>query len=245
MYSKKTIFSGIFSYLIIMLVFLLNACSATPPKTLVQNKSIHNTGNAGSIVNTGWRTVRFQIAWQPDIEPNWYIDTMIAGEVIIPVLSTESGKQLKLWRLHRRAKNDVTGHAFSFIFYAQTANAEQIYAAIRSNPLVTQWQREGKLTRIHFDDLQRNNQPNIEDTSDKAWPLPIQKTWPSYIMGAGKMWLDLIAELKATQQNNPPLDLRYREIQQQITRFWETNGQHAWLHHLNALYGYSPIAIHF
>ena len=229
--------------LFLLLMSCLMACSTLPTQIEPDIKS--EPLPIISSVN-GWRTVRFQIRWQLDQEPEWYIDTMLAGEIIAPVLASNAAKQLRFWRVHRRAKHDPTGHAFSFIFYTHNKNASDIYNAISGNPSLAQWQREGRIVNIQYDDLTHNQQPNIEDTSDKSWPLEIQKTWPSFMMGSSRMWLDLIAEIKVTNpQKKDSLEHYYQEIQQQITLLWQENGQHAWLHHLNALYGYSPLAIHF
>lgn len=237
--------ANIFKFLSLLSCLLILTACTVAPHTVVHHPVISTAVDTNIPLTTGWRTVRFQLAWLPDKEPDWYIDTMIAGEVIAPLISRGAGQQLKLWRVHRRAKNDVTGHAFSFIFYTNTAYAKRIYAEIRTHALVSQWQREGRIKQLQFDSLQRNNQPEIKDTSDKTWPPAIQKTWPVYIMGASQMWLELISEIKSTHKNEQPLELRYQNIHQEITQLWETHGQHAWLHHLNALYSYSPIAMHF
>jgi hypothetical protein len=33
----------------------------------------------------------------------------------------------------------------------------------------------------------------------------------------------------------------YKEVNATITSLWENNGRHAFLHHLNALFGYQPV----
>lgn len=231
---------------VIVLVFcqLLMGCAPTTAIISPEIPPVKLT-TANSMNATGWHKVRFQIAWQPGAEPDWYIDTMLAGEVIAPILAEELGKQLILWRFHRRAGNDATGHAFSFLFYSQTRQAEQIHTTIKHNAFLAQWQREGRIKQIHFDDLNNNTQPNIEDSSDKSWPLAIQKSWPKFIMGACQMWLDLIAQLQTNVAKDQPVERRYQEIQKQINQLWESNGQHAWLHQLNAVFNYHPIAISY
>ncbi|NOT85972.1 MAG: hypothetical protein HOP02_14585 [Methylococcaceae bacterium] len=194
--------------------------------------------------NTGWRTVCFHLPWQQKQEPDWSIGTQIAGEIIAPVLA-QRHLNINYWRFHRRAVEDATGHTFSFIVYSSAASAEKIYADIKASPNTIALKKTGQITRIEFDPLDKNPKPEIKDTSDPVWPAAIQKTWPGFIMGASQMWLDLILQLKTESPSNANQRERYQSIHQHITKLWEQHGQHAWLHHLNALYGYSPIAIHF
>ena len=101
----------------------------------------------------------------------------------------------------------------------------------------------------HYDNTNKITKPRIKDTSDKRWPPSIQKSWPYYIMGASRMWLNLIAETRAglpgtdrflSLQDNEAL---YREANAAITAMWEQKGRHAFLHHLNAIFGYEPVMV--
>jgi hypothetical protein len=66
-------------------------------------------------------------------------------------------------------------------------------------------------------------------------------------MGASQMWLNLISETIADMPNpDSPLSLQENEEQDKtataaITALWQKEGQHAFLHHLSALFGYRPI----
>jgi hypothetical protein len=68
-------------------------------------------------------------------------------------------------------------------------------------------------------------------------------------MGASQMWLDLISAMADDEQKTETplgfaeLDQRYAGINAAITRLWQNEGRHAFLHHLNALFGYEPIII--
>ena len=194
----------------------------------------------------GWWSARFQLRW-PEEEPvNWHWDLLIAHKIIAPTLEQFKGG-IHLWRFHRRAAQDQAGHQFSFIFFASAETAYQIFDALRSNALLAEMKLTGVLIADFYDQPDKIGKPGIGDTSDPNWPPAIQKSWPYYIMGASQMWLNLINE---TVADMPPrsaalsLDENeqlYKKVDEIITSLWETNGQHAFLHHLNALFGYKPI----
>jgi hypothetical protein len=194
----------------------------------------------------GWWSARFQLQW-PEGEPaNWHWDLLIAHKIIAPTLEQFKGGIL-LWRFHRRAARDQAGHQFSFIFYASAETAYQIFDALRSNALLAEMKLSGMVIADIYDQTDKIGKPRIGDTSDPNWPSAIQKSWPYYMMGASQMWLNLINETVADM--SPPgaalslaeNDQLYKEVDAIITSLWETNGQHAFLHHLNALFGYKPI----
>jgi len=93
------------------------------------------------------------------------------------------------------------------------------------------------------------SRPAISDTSDPNWSAPLRKAWPYYLMGASQMWLDLISGMAdGEQETETPLtfddlDHQYARINAAITTLWQNEGRHAFLHHLNALFGYEPIVI--
>jgi len=192
----------------------------------------------------GWWYARFHIDWPEDESARWYMGTLIGGEVIAPIFD-EYYQDVFIWRVHRRASRDVYGHVFSFIFYSTPQGAQRIYSAIESNAVVRSLLESGKLTSVDVDDVTRITRPNIEDTSDKHWPLSVQKTWPAMIMGTSRMWLDLVSELAANESATGGLDAKYQNVQDAITTIWQEQGQHAMLHHINAIYAYQPLLIRY
>jgi hypothetical protein len=194
----------------------------------------------------GWWFVRFHLNWPPDTEPIWYVDLCLAHQVISPLLEKHKS-DIFLWRFHRRAARDAAGRMFSFIFYATPETARQIFNALETDPLIKKLENDGVIERTEYDDPTRITRPNIEDTSDKQWPVSIQKTWPYYIMGASRMWLNLIADVAAENpQRFPPessddIAAIYQQIDQTITKLWQEEGRHAFMHHLNALFEYTPL----
>jgi hypothetical protein len=196
----------------------------------------------------GWWYARFAVNWPPNREPTWYVDPLLAHRVLSPVLD-QYGNDIVLWRFHRRAMRDQAGHQFSFIFYATQDTARGVFATIEADGTLKAMRNGGVIIRFSCDDLGTITRPNLEDTSDRAWSLPIQKSWPFYIMGASEMWLSLIREIATgTSSGKPPANLAetlafYEEINAAIEKMWQEEGQHAFLHHLNAIFGYEPLVV--
>lgn len=191
---------------------------------------------------TGWWFARFYIDRPEGEAPRWYIGTLIGGEVIAPVFDAHF-QDILIWRVHRRAGNDPTGHKFSFIFYSSAEGARRIYAALDKNPVLQQLKQAGRVTRVVFDDTSQIKRPRIEDTSDPHWSLAVQRTWPALAMGASRMWLDLVGETAASRSDEPDLEQRYIATQQDVTSIWATQGQHAVLHHISGIFAYQPLLI--
>ncbi len=192
----------------------------------------------------GWWYASFHINWPQDEDPSLDTDLLIAHGIISPVLN-QYKKDILLWRFHRRAARDEAGHQFSFIFYSTTANARKIYASIHSSTVLDQLQAEGVILGVVLDDTNTIVRPGIEGTSDRHWSLPLQKAWPYFIMGVSQTWLDLISQYAEDGRIKPlsPAEMRafYREIGQEVEATWKNEGGHAFLHHLNALFGYGPV----
>ena len=194
----------------------------------------------------GWWYARFRLDWPPDTDPIWYLDLYIAHRIIQPVFQ-ENRDDILLWRFHRRAARDKSGRQFSFIFYASPQTARRIYQEIENNPEVEALKSAGLVETVVFDDPAKITRPAIEDTSDRNWSVSIQKTWPYYIMGVSRMWLGLIAEIAdGLPDNHSPesmaeIQSTYRQIDETVNDLWLKEGRHAFLHHLNALFGYKPL----
>ncbi|MGB5748337.1 MAG: hypothetical protein WBM69_15245 [Desulfobacterales bacterium] len=194
----------------------------------------------------GWWRVRFRMNWPPDTDPVWHMDLYLAHQVILPLLE-KNKNEIHLWRFHRRASRDRTGRQFTFYFYSTPRTAQQIYDALQSNPILINTLSAGVIDDIVYDNPANIKRPNIDDTSDKTWPLLIQKTWPYYINGVSQMWLNLVAEIAARDlQDDHPASIEdiesfYRQVDETVTELWQENGRHAFLHHLNAVFGYEPL----
>ena len=227
----------------IALLLLIFGCSS-PGR--VQPQPIKPLKPAALPAGDGWWYARFRLNWPADTEPLWYPDLFIAHQVISPVLK-QYQKDILLWRFHRRAARDAGGRQFSFIFYCSAATAEKIFTVISADAQVNAMKSAGVIDQVVCDRPEVITRPHIEDTSDKSWSPAIQKSWPYYIMGASRMWLNLIAEVAAQNlQGAPPatlpeIEIFYQKVDKAITDLWQRQGRHAFMHHLNALFGYKPL----
>jgi hypothetical protein len=195
---------------------------------------------------TGWWSASFLIKWPPDTKTSWHIDLLVAHQIILPVLEQHK-TDIALWRFHRRAARDDSGHRFSFIFYASQSSAHAIFEKLMNDTLLNQLKFSGLILEDRYDDPNYVLKPNIEDTSDSNWSQIVQKNWPYYIMGVSQMWLNMIAgvaaQLPDLNQYSSITEIEgfYREVNTRLIEIWQKEGQHAYLHHLNALFGYKPL----
>jgi hypothetical protein len=198
---------------------------------------------------TGWWKVGFQIKWPEDTEPSWYMDLFIAHAIISPILDPHR-KDITLWRFHRRAMRDKTGHQFSFLFYSSADTAQQIHNSIESSGNLKAMKAACEIVQVIYNDTSRISKPRIEDTSDSRWSPPIRRSWPHFIMGVSQMWLNLIREMaEQTTDGEGPASIDeivsfYSSINEFITESWQEEGRHAMLHHLNAIFGYEPVVVY-
>jgi hypothetical protein len=194
----------------------------------------------------GWWYARFRLNWPPNTDPIWYMDLYLAHQVILPLLQAHQN-DIHLWRFHRRAARDGAGRQFSFIFYASPRTARNIFQTLQSDPMAVNMKSGGVIDDIVCDNPAELTRPNIEDTSDKNWPVSIQKAWPYYIMGVSQMWLSLIAEVAEDDLKSDPassieeIETFYKQVNETVTDLWQKQGRHAFMHHLNALFGYEPL----
>jgi hypothetical protein len=230
----------------IVLVMAIAGCATTVKRKAVETIEPPPAEIASS---TGWWSARFRMYWPPEEEPFWHTDLLIAHKIVAPVL-LQYKDRIYLWRFHRRATRDRAGHQFSFIFYASAQTAYQVFETLRSNALLSEMAYTGRVIEEVYDNPDRITKPRIKDTSDPSWPSLIQKSWPYYIKGVSQMWLNLITETVADMPTaDAPLSLDeyeelYKKVNATITSLWENNGRHAFLHHLNALFGYKPIVFY-
>jgi hypothetical protein len=197
----------------------------------------------------GWWAVRFRMNWPEDTPPSWYMDTLIAHPVVAPTLDHYQDR-IDLWRFHRRASRDSAGHQFSFIFYTDVASARLITDEIRNDALTASLIRSGSVRRVLSEDPETITKPGIAATSDPVWPPAVQQAWPYFIDGVSRSWLELVEQ--TVQRSRPSvgdmsisaLQDYYRTVDKEVQEAWETQGRHAFLHHLNAIFGYAPVVVY-
>lgn len=226
-----------FSFLITLLI--LQGCVTAP--TSVNPAS---TNQAVNIDNALWWYARFKIAWPENTDPDFSIDPLIADRIVEPVLISER-QHIRYWRFHRRAVRDIGGHQFSFIFYTDKQTATRIYQKLQTNPYTAKLKSANILESLITDDPAKNDRSSVAATSDPSWSKEMQAAWPDYIMGVSQLWLNLIDSF-AGNSSNQDLDTllaEYRQINSKITDSWQSEGEHALLHHLNAVFGYAPMPL--
>ena len=224
---------------------LLIGCASTPtvpaPKDIPAPHPPISTDSA-------WWHARFQMDWPEEAAPSWHLDLLIAHRIVKPSLERHE-HDIVLWRFHRRAARDEAGHQFSFIFFAPPAVALEIYEELSSHPLVQDGRALGRILQLKCDDTNAAARTAVSDTSDPKWSAPLRQAWPHYLMGASRMWLDLISGFVPIDQGAEAvsafgeLEKQYVEAGDSITSLWQHEGRHAFLHHLNALFGYEPLLI--
>lgn len=194
-----------------------------------------------------WWYARYQLLWPPDEAPAWHMDALIANEIVKPVLEKQR-EDIPLWRFHRRANRDAAGHQFSFIFYASPGTAQKVYDALRSSEIAAKFQYTGDILHTGFDDTKAPSKPALQDTSDPSWSKDLQKSWPWFIMGSSETWLALIGQAAlevgaSSLSDTEEMKQCYIKVNERVTEQWREEAAHAFVHHLNALFGYEPFKV--
>lgn len=230
---------------VVLVVLTLCGCASTSQKSSVF-EAAHPAAIMEQVYDQGWWAVRFKMNWPEGAEPAWYMDSLLAHKVVSPVLQQYRG-EVVLWRFHRRASRDIAGHQFSFLFYSSPMTARKIYNGIKSEKILGQLKKDGAVIKDSYDDTERVTKPHIDDTSDPKWSPNLQKSWPYFIMGVSQTWLNLIdltlPDVASDQPQSPVEGLKalYRDVNDSISQLWQEEGGHAFLHHLNAIFGYVPV----
>jgi hypothetical protein len=205
-----------------------------------------------------WWYVPVQMVWLQGQPIAWHMDVLLAHQLFKPIL-LDFSDDIELWRFHRRAARNKAGHRFSFIFYARKASAVAILNRLAENTLIPKLLAANRVKKIYLHERNKRPSPAIEATSDKNWSQSMQRAWPYFAMGVSQVWLSLVDQhVTATARggensvvpnlladNDVDALLRfYEQIDEKMVATWETEGGHALLHHLNAIFGYGEVAIY-
>jgi hypothetical protein len=223
----------------------LTGCAAggrPAPLTLPAGDALED----GTALEKGWWRARIRFDWPEDEDPRWFLDLLAADRLFKPAL-VRHRRSLALWRFHRRAVPDASGHQFSFRFYSDRDTARRIFDEVKKDPLLAELCAAGLVKEAIFDDPGRDPDTDVGATSDPSWSSELQTAWPYYIMGVSAMWLELIHQ--STGDVSPPAESTeallsyYRNLDLRMNEIWRDEAQHAFLHHLSALFGYQPLMI--
>ncbi len=229
----------------IMIALLMSGCQTLAPQQL---QTLTFAPEDLEMSNPGWRRCYFKIDWPKDSEARFEIDLLLAHQVFAPVLN-QYGDSLYRWRFHRRAARDPGGHQFSLLFYSGSDIAEKVIIQVAHSEITRHLIDEGVIEASYCSSSEDETQTLISDTSDPAWPDAIQRQWPAFIMGVSMTWLGLIDEVASPlvkqDMNVKQLIEIYSDAEQQLISMWTINGQHVFLHHLSALFGYEALLIRY
>lgn len=190
------------------------------------------------------------MVWPNGQGPRWWADILIFDTIVRQVL-IETRSEIDLWRIHRRANSkDKSGHQFTLLVYTSNNAGNRIDKLIQENRVLHVLSEANLLERYFVESAANDHDGLVEATSDsERWPLEIQRSWPYYIMGASEMVLRLIDQVKSNMEpvesaeDIDKLTDYYVQLNEGITTLWQEHGRHAYLHHLNALFGYAPVVI--
>jgi len=237
--------SSLTGFVVLAIVLMLPACTRVVTVRAPTHDLPSGSMTAGGDGDLWWR-IAITMRWDQKQSPEWYLDALLADQICAPALA-EAGSKVVLWRFHRRAAHDATGHRLSLLVYTDPPTADILYRLIREASLLQWLESDGRITSLTMTEVDRPDLAPIARTSDPGWPPEIQASWPWFIMGVSQTWLGLIRQVTVEQPLEDPspatlLDY-YRTVDDRVTALWRDHGQHVYLHHLNALFGYQPLVI--
>jgi len=188
-----------------------------------------------------WWYLRFRLRRNQEDGVDSFLDLLVADQILAPAIARNEN-DIELWRFHRRWPLDATGHQFSFVFFAPFRVAKLVTRQIEQNPLLEKLSADGHLVEFRMDHIGPDRATDPAATSDTSWPPEIQREWPKFIMGASRMWLGLV-QAEAAKQAEPDLYGRYRDVEVALDDLWFNKANHAFFHHLSALFGYKPVRV--
>jgi hypothetical protein len=223
---------------LVVLFGLLGCATNKPP---LQSGDPVVAAEARDPEQSRWWLLRFRLKRAMDGETNSYLDGLIADQIFSGILDRHA-TDIELWRFHRRWPRDTTGHQFSFIFFAPLAVAERLTTEVEREPLVARLRSEGHLVAYRMDAADPDRATDLAATSDRSWPPELQREWPKFIMGASRMWLGLV-RFEAARHADLDVHARYQAVETQLDALWFSEANHAFFHHLSALFGYKPMQV--
>lgn len=234
----------------VAILLAICGCAMVQPSSKPKESAVFQASADVHFLQKSWWYARFRIEWPEDAEPFWHTDLMIAHQVVAPVLK-QYQDFINLWRFHRRAARDQTGHQFSFIFYAGPEIADQVYNCLELNSVLKLMRETGLIIEVIYNDFDGNTRSEISSTSDPHWSETIRNAWPYFIMGTSNMWLHMIGDISSQMADCldtdtttiEKLQMHYQKVNKTINMQWRNQGNHALLHHLNALFGYQPVVV--
>lgn len=227
---------------VLMCVALFWGCASTPGQDWqAQSRDAVTSVSRPSAPTRYWSYLRFRFARDAQGDAQSFLDPLIADQVLARPLAAYA-TDIRLWRFHRRWSGDETGHQFSLIFFANAATAQAVVAAVTQHPVLARLAAEGLLREAVFETAFSPQRIGRTATSDPLWSPDLQREWPKFIQGASRMWLGLV-KIEAERNAGQALLERYRRVEDALTQLWFEEANHAFFHHLSALFGYKPMRV--
>ena len=193
-----------------------------------------------------WHNFRFRMQWPENENPKWWLDLFVMDSLFREILSKHRDK-IGLWRFHRRAARDNSGHQLTLLCYMTKEDSVLINDFVQESKTFEILNNNGLLREFHNEE----DGPNIEDSSDGNWSIEIQKSWPYFIAGVSDTLVEMIEIIRVSVADNlsinPPfeepndIERLYIKVNERLTALWQNEGSHAYFHHINALFGYAPL----
>lgn len=226
---------------LLYVVLLLGCASSTRQERQASTTSAQPFALHETEVIPYWSYLRFRFARNAQGEVQSFLDPLVADQVLSRVLDTYRTK-IRLWRFHRRWPDDETGHQFSLLLYTDAATAQAVVATVKADPVLARLKEEGLLEEVVFDSTFSQRRADQEATSDPVWSPGVQREWPKFIEGTSRLWLGLV-KAEAERYADQRLLQRYRRVEEALTQIWFKEANHAFFHHLSALFGYKPVRV--
>ena len=238
---------GIYRASLLTACLVLAACSTTIQTMPHPDIEPQPIATEIELEQLAWWRLRFKLNWPEEESPDLSGHLLLAEQVLLPLL-VEHQEELRLWRFHRRAGRDDSGNQFSLIFLADPLTAERINEQVSADAFTVWLQSAGMLERTRFGRDGKGDTARFEETSDRAWPEEIQESWPWFIMGASQAWLMHLQAISNEQGLSDSMDYEsliehYADVASVMNAQWRDNAQHAYFHHLSAIYGYQPVKL--
>jgi len=178
---------------------------------------------------------------------------LLAGEVFQKLIEKY---KMELWRFSRYKYEDEP-NIFKFKAYISLRDFRDIKEDIRCNELIIELTNEMIIKPIldwpeHKKDIYSNER--IGSDNDEIWDYTIKESWPYFINGVCKMWLNMIMVErgnivreryinKSALSNLFQLFSIYEEARERINKLWRDDGKHFAYHHTSAVFGYEYVRL--
>jgi hypothetical protein len=198
-----------------------------------------------------WYSFNFRICRPPDQEPRWWIDILILDCIVRAVVSDET-LSIGLWRVHRRAALDESGHEFTFDCFITEATANAVDDYVQRDAALSFLVTQQLLVKPNGYSMKERG-GSLNSISRETWPAELQEAWPFYIHGVCRALLWMIEAIRRATPDCP--DVRqpgvdadvvkrsYQGFGQRLGNEWRDYGHDAFLHHLNAVFAYQPLLV--